>query len=428
VRIDFGMVLAIAIECILFIYYADALFVKRKGVLPTYIFILCMHLIHLILCTQGNVFLNIAVVVVTNLLCFIFGYHISVRKALSQSFILLALSMASEWAVVFVPFFGIRPDDTLSVSSEKSLMLTVISRSIYLIGIMIASKVFNKSDNEYEIPTFTLVMIPVISVVIITMLLNINVNSVGLSVSCILCLVINLLVFVANQLIVRKSAENAALRRQLEKESAILEEYTLLKNNYEQTRIMHHDFKEHMRVLSSLLGSDNEKAKCYISSICKETGSTEFTEYSDNRILNILLSRKKAQCNELGIIFNIDPICAHLKFLNDMDTVSIFSNLINNAMDSCLDSKEKIIFMEIHTVNDSFVVIKITNSADKKPIVIDGQLQTVKRNNDIHGIGISSIKKAIKNYSGDMDWQYDDLEKAFKVNIILKNIAVHVEK
>lgn len=220
---------------------------------------------------------------------------------------------------------------------------------------------------------------------------------------------------------VRKSAENATLRRQLEKESSIFEEYTLLKNNYEQTRILQHDFKEHMRLLSSLVESDNERAKSYISSLCKEDDSAEFTEYSDKSILNILLSKKKVQCIKYGISFVINPICAHLEFINDMDAVSIFSNLINNAIDSCLSSKEKKIFLEINTLNDNFVVIKIINSADKKPIVIDGQLQTVKSNKDIHGIGISSIKKAIKNYNGNIDWKYDEIEKVFKVNIILKS-------
>lgn len=51
--------------------------------------------------------------------------------------------------------------------------------------------------------------------------------------------------------------------------------------------------------------------------------------------------KKKEECENQNIQFLIDPIQAELSFFNDMDIVTIFSNLINNAMESYARSSEK---------------------------------------------------------------------------------------
>lgn len=256
---------------------------------------------------------------------------------------------------------------------------------------------------------------------IIILINRLNINSNLLSVVCFLVVVINVIVFAINQVMIRKELENAELRKQLDKENIDYEEYMLLKEKHEQTKIFHHDFKEHMNTLNALIGESNEKAKAYIKSITQEEGALRLTEYTDNKILNILLTKKKAECAEQGISFSIDPVRAHLDFISDMDTVTIFSNLINNASESCLKSKEKKIFLSIGAVNDNFVVIKLENTADTKPVVINGVLRTHKNTEKLHGIGMNSIRRALKGYEGALDWEYDTSEKMFRTRIVIKN-------
>ena len=129
--------------------------------------------------------------------------------------------------------------------------------------------------------------------------------------------------------------EKAELEAQQLKEKFDYDEYMMLKENNQQASILNHDFKEHIGALSSLIGADNETAQEYIKSICGKFSQSKFIEYSDNKILNVLLSKKKEECENQNIQFLIDPIRAELSFFNDMDIVTIFSNLINNAMEIC---------------------------------------------------------------------------------------------
>lgn len=157
-----------------------------------------------------------------------------------------------------------------------------------------------------------------------------------------------------------------------------MNEYMMLKKIISKPQYINHDFKEHIGALSSLIGADNETAQEYIKSICGKFSQPKFIEYSDNKILNVLLSKKKEECENQNIQFLIDPIRAELSFFNDMDIVTIFSNLINNAMESCAHSSEKKIYLNIHTENQNFIVIKIENTSDIEPIVINGRLKLTR--------------------------------------------------
>lgn len=178
-----------------------------------------------------------------------------------------------------------------------------------------------------------------------------------------------------------------------------------------------------INTLSVLISSDNKAAQEYIKSIYGEIIKSQFAEYSDNKILNVLLSKKKEECASQGIHFLIDPIRAELSFFNDMDIVTIFSNLINNAMESCSRSSEKKIYLNIHTENENFVVIQIENTSDVKPIVFNGELKTHKDNAKLYGIGMNSIRRALEKYNGLLTWDYSEQKKFFSTMIIVNKFT-----
>ena len=49
-----------------------------------------------------------------------------------------------------------------------------------------------------------------------------------------------------------------------------LEEYKTLNEKYEHSRIMNHDFREHLNVLKTLISEDIQKAQEYVGKIEKE--------------------------------------------------------------------------------------------------------------------------------------------------------------
>ena len=418
-RIDLGLVLAIVVEYILFLYYADTIFYRKKSKWKCYITIAIGYTAYFFICTFGVVAANIFSLIVLCFLCFICCYHVNFKNAFFQSLLLTGLSVASEGIIVFIPALGINMNELTKASSWQSMMVTIVSKLIYLTSIMIISRFFNKKANYTDAPSLSLMAIPLLTIVCIDLLVRANNNSQYIAAACIALVAINLVVFIINQGALRKESENAALREQAMKDKIDYKEYRLLKERDEELRIFRHDFKAHINALNSLISDDNQEAKSYIASMAHEESRSRYTEYTDNKILNILLSEKKSQCEMQNIDFVIEPVRSRLDFISDMDTVTLFSNLINNAIENCQKSEEKKISLSIYPFNESNIVIRLENTADQSPIIIDGQLRTNKANDRLHGIGMNSIRHTLKKYNGSLRWDYNKDNRVFTTIILI---------
>lgn len=421
-RIDLGLVSAIVLEYILFVFYADTLFYRKRNKWVCYGIIGLGYTLHFICCMFGNVIFNTLSSAIILFLCFIICYHINIKNAIFQSALLVALCLAAEVLIVSIPNLGIVPTDASLLTPMQSIVLTLTSRTIYLVGVMILSRVFFNGKQYQSAPSFGLLIIPLLSAAVIILITKTGVTSSLMSAGCLILMVINVIIFIINQKLISKELEISDLKEQLVKEQIDFEEHILLKEKYRSMEVFYHDFKEHINTINALIDSDNEQAKQYIQSFCEEEENSKFIDYSDNKILNVLLSKKKIECQTQGIDFLIDPIQSHLLFIKDMDVVSIFSNLINNAMESCNKSINKRIYMNISTKNDNFIVIRVENTAETKPLIIDGKLKTHKDNKKLHGIGMNSIRRALKNYNGYLKWDYDEKKKFFCTTIVIQSV------
>ena len=140
-RIDLGMVLAIIFEYIIFIYYADTLFYRKRNKYLCYAIIAFVYIADLFICARGKIVVNTLTFVVIHLVIFGVCYRISWKSALFQSILLAAITSACEFLVIFIPYIRIIPDNTIAMTSSQSLILTFASKLLYLIGIMIISRV-----------------------------------------------------------------------------------------------------------------------------------------------------------------------------------------------------------------------------------------------------------------------------------------------
>lgn len=423
-RFDFGLVLGIALECLFFIYYANSLFELKRNRYVCYTAIIMGYMINLISCMFFGGIINLIIFVITNFLLLQIFYDLEVRTAIFQSMLLAVFMLVGELIVIFVEFVDFNLLKTETISDMQSIEITAIGKLIYLIGIIILIHMMDKkSDNIGKIPV-VLILIPALTIVCLVIMVASGMSTIMLSYATIPLLAINVIVIMINQNIIKREAENMRLKDELIKEHINTAEYMVLKEKNEQMRIFHHDFKEQMGTLTELISYNTDEAIKYIKNICNVESVVSASEYTDNKILNIILNKKKEECVNKNINFYINPIMSKLNFLKEIDTVSIFSNLINNAIESCEKSTQKNIYLDIYTVNGIYVAIKLTNNSDCKPIVFNQKLKTNKRNKDMHGIGMNSILKAIKNYEGDMNWKYNNEKNTFTITIIIKNCTI----
>ena len=98
--------------------------------------------------------------------------------------------------------------------------------------------------------------------------------------------------------------------------------------------------------------------------------------------------------------------------------MTILGNALDNALESAINTTEK--KMELLTdYKNNFDVIVIKNSCDKKPFEEENMLKTTKQNKSFHGLGMKSMKNALRKYNGDFSWEYNEESKMFVLTVMI---------
>jgi len=287
-----------------------------------------------------------------------------------------------------------------------------------LLGILLI-KHYTNNKNEKNDLLLVLAAVPLATIISLTYIMTSSMEHQAFTIVCIMFILINAVTFAISEIISRKSRELRILQAEYDRSKAELSEYELLSEKYENLRMIRHDFRKQLNVLKRLIPADNERANEFVSQMEQAQRDVSYAKYSDNRILNILLREKADECRERGINIHIQSTSPVFGFISDIDTVTIFSNLLDNAIEAASRSAEKEIFVDMYTVNGTYSTFKTENSADYEPIVLDGILRTQKLRTDIHGLGIKSINNALKKYDSELSWSYDRENKFFRSVVVV---------
>ena len=218
----------------------------------------------------------------------------------------------------------------------------------------------------------------------------------------------------------------------LDYENRVIKENILTEQNYykkinkekDKVRSLYHDMKNHIICINSLCEEgDIAKIKKYIDSM--DINLLSFNKLSKdiktgNMILDSILRVKKEVCLEKKIDFLIDVDFSKSDFMDMIDICTIFSNLIDNAIEAC----DKIENQKIHkTITlksryiDKFNIILIENT--KVNNIKKGKFVflTNKNNSYMHGIGLKNVVKTVEKYFGQANFNHQ--ENKFKVKILI---------
>lgn len=185
--------------------------------------------------------------------------------------------------------------------------------------------------------------------------------------------------------------------------------YLSVKESQERVRRLYHDINNHIANIKSMQ-NNNEEVNEYINSINEEIKKSENINDSGNILLNTILYEKNEKCKKYNINFTYDINLSKCDFIEMIDVTSIFSNLLDNAIEACnkIDDKEKRYINIRGTIVRKYFVVKCENSKTNKINIKNNKLLTNKKDKYLHGIGIESIKSSIKKYDGDLKINIDD--------------------
>ena len=425
-RIDAGLIIGIALEFVIMLYFANSTLQPKKNYYMSSAICFIGYLIIFGVSIFNMFIFNIISFTIIDFLIFILGYRINYKTALFQTFMMTLFMFLGELLILFILKLGLDTESMVAATVQQSMLITIGGKLIYFLAVFVMKKVHKKRNISSEKSSLILAIMPIITVLCIVMVYPLTLDRRVFTAIYIGAISVNFITITVNELVISKNRKIRMLENENYKNSVELEEYKTIKEKYEHSRIMNHDFREHLNILKTLISEDIQKAQEYVGTVEKECEDSKIEKYSDNDILNILLIRKKKECEENGIKLNITSTNPKLDFIDGMDTVAIFSNLINNAIEACSNSARKDIFIDLYTVNNAFSVIKVENYADKEPIVVEGMLRSGKDDGNSHGIGIKSINNSLSKYDGKMSWSYDKAKGMFRTVISVNNSQINI--
>lgn len=416
---------------ILYMYFDNKYICKFERTRLVIIPYLCSFTVQFLLNCVGINYLNLlSFILCTFLLCY-FCYHTNILQAIYSAALLSVLMLITELCVLYIStyLFGIEIG-THNVNDLVLFLQGLSSKLLFFLVAYIFSKVSIK-EKKLSVKlsnTPLLFLLPVASILVLLCIVRItekyNVNSslfVLFCVSAILLLYANIIVFWVYEKTLKTIDENIQLQLAKQKLEIDQNYYDILEKQYDNSNILIHDIKRHLQSIKEFSNEkDFERINQYIDNLYGEYQIKNLKKYSEKKLINVIISRYANACEENGIDFSCDIRDIDFSFIKDNDITAILDNLLENAVESAITSKEKMVDLSIKLTNVNFVSILLINSCSIRPNFKNGKLVTTKNNKLIHGFGMKSIKKIVKNYSGNIYYDFNEDKMQFSTTIVLK--------
>ncbi|WFR59864.1 GHKL domain-containing protein [Anaerocolumna sp. AGMB13025] len=195
--------------------------------------------------------------------------------------------------------------------------------------------------------------------------------------------------------------------------------YDNIEQQYRESLSILHDVKRHIRAIEELYRhKESETAVEYSKKISHKLDSFRLNDYTDNRMLNIILNDKMRVAEQKKIDFSCRIEEVDLNFIDNIDLTTIFANLLDNAIEACQDLGDvesgKSIVVQVGAFNN-LVVITIKNTLKETISGVGNNMKSSKKNHS--GIGLPNVINVISKYNGDFNIQKEG--NMFVCSIIL---------
>ena len=289
---------------------------------------------------------------------------------------------------------------------------------LWLIGLM--HRLINKRIRDLPVKYWALInLIPIISIfwlqtILDSFTVNDSISYFSLSISLAGIIFINIAMFNFFE-----SYEDKIKLKYLETlKQQEQENYKLLTLSYKQVREFKHDIENQFSVLEDMLENDDiGAAKKYLVKLSSFVRLANRPCCTGNNAIDSIVNIKGSLAQTYGIKFICKAnIITSIK-ADELELCRIIGNCLDNAIEGCLrcDAFHKHIWFSISEEQEKLFLV-ITNTSDKVDVNV---LSSTKKDEGLHGIGISSIKSSVNRLDGLIKFECDN--EIFKVNIMIQN-------
>lgn len=194
--------------------------------------------------------------------------------------------------------------------------------------------------------------------------------------------------------------------------------YLLIEEKIENSKKFIHDFKKHVNIIDGYVkNQDIEKLKSYLNELSTEIKNDENFIVTGNQIIDLSLNANKNALTANSIDIKYDIKTKDIYPVSEFDFNIVFSNILENAIESCIRTNGHFIKIKLDNINQ-LLVLKVINPCNE----MKKDFETLKENNEFHGYGIKNVIKIAKKYNGSADFKFDKDNCMFISTIIFNKI------
>lgn len=374
--------------------------------------------------------MNLISFFICNIIITMIFFNCTIKQAIFNVLLLESIMITSELFVMHLTSLLLNIDLNKYLFDDSIIILeTAGTKTLNFSLAYIISKISKKEKkNKIKDISFLLFLLPISSIGIIIsftyLSINYNVNDFSKLLFTIISIILlgtNIVVFLVHEKMIITLTENTELQLEKQKEEINTEYYSELEKQYNSSNILIHDIKRCLLNIKDLsYDNENQKIIEYIDSIYEGYEIKKLRQYSNNKLLNLIISRYDQMCYENNIIFNIDIRNVDFSRFNDCDLTGLFGNLLDNSLEAAKNSLKKQIDLVVDKRNEKYIIIELVNTSDNKPQKKGNVYISNKKNSNLHGFGLKSISRIIKRYDGYLNCEYNDELKTFKIVVIFK--------
>lgn len=173
------------------------------------------------------------------------------------------------------------------------------------------------------------------------------------------------------------------------------------RENELSSKTIRHDFRHHNQNIESMLKKGEiQEALSYLKQYNDSLDAARLSDFCPNITVNAILNSFCTKVQKNGISVSVEADTKEDTSISDMDFVAVLSNLLENAVNGCIECKSSgEIKVNIRTVSDKTVIV--CSNPCRQDISIENNM--IKN----RGIGIAGMLSAIRKYGGDIKYSYD---------------------
>lgn len=216
-------------------------------------------------------------------------------------------------------------------------------------------------------------------------------------------------------------SEQKKMQVEFERQSEqVMEQYDILRTNYEEKRKIIHDEIQQNGLLLEYLKQDKTQDAIELLELQQaDYRKTAVPTVTGLLEMDLLLHHKRQRLAEKEIQLHVEADVYNNPFMVN-EWCILFGNLIDNAMEAVeqLPSDQRVIYIKLQNCNDMFFM-EISNPYEGVALKSHDRFLTKKADKKNHGIGLESCRYIVKAHNGEMNIESD--KQQFCVKVLVYN-------